>query len=72
MYGEIMRSKARWPVRDYEQRPGIDYDEVFAAAVKPASFRPIFALAAIHDLEVEQMDVKTAFLHGNIDIPVMK
>lgn len=65
--GEIMRHKARWVVRGYEQRPGIDYDDVFAAVVKPASFRAIFALAAIHDLEVEQMDVKTAFLHGKIE-----
>ncbi|KAI7703162.1 hypothetical protein KC353_g14273 [Hortaea werneckii] len=65
--GEIVRHKARWVVRGFEQREGIDYDEVFAAVVKPASFRPIFALAAVHNLEIEQMDVKTAFLHGKID-----
>ncbi|KAL1582041.1 hypothetical protein WHR41_09299 [Cladosporium halotolerans] len=65
--GEIKRHKGRWVVRGFEQREGIDYDEVFAAVVKPASFRPIFALAAVNDLEIEQMDVKTAFLHGKIE-----
>jgi transposase InsO family protein len=65
--GEIIRHKARWVVKGYEQEHGIDYDETFAAVVKPAAFRPIFALAAKHDLEIEQMDVKTAFLHGKIE-----
>jgi len=65
--GEIIRHKARWVVKGYEQEQGIDYDETFAAVVKPAAFRPIFALAAEHDLEIEQMDVKTAFLHGKIE-----
>jgi transposase InsO family protein len=65
--GEIIRYKARWVVKGYEQQYGIDYDQTFAAAVKPAAFRPIFALATKHDLEIEQMDVKTAFLHGKIE-----
>ncbi|KAM4061991.1 reverse transcriptase (RNA-dependent DNA polymerase) [Hirsutella rhossiliensis] len=65
--GEILRHKARWVVRGFEQTEGIDYNETFASVVKPMSYKAIFAIAAALDLELEQMDVKTAFLYGNID-----
>ncbi|KAM4060935.1 reverse transcriptase (RNA-dependent DNA polymerase) [Hirsutella rhossiliensis] len=53
----------------YEQQEGIDYrySETFASVVRPESYRTIFAIAAAEDLEIEQMDVKTAFLYGDID-----
>ena len=62
--GEVLRHKARWVVRGFEQTEGIDYDETFASVVKPMSYKAIFAIAAALDLELEQMDVKTAFLYG--------
>ena len=65
--GEILRYKARWVVRGFEQQEGVDFDETFASVVKPMSYKAIFAIAAAEDLEVEQMDVKTAFLYGDID-----
>lgn len=65
--GEILRHKARWVARGFEQTQGIDYDETFASVVKPMSYKAIFAIAAALDLELEQMDVKTAFLYGDID-----
>jgi len=65
--GEILRYKARWVVRGFEQREGEDYTDIFATVVKPMSYKAIFAFAAAHDWEIEQMDVKTAFLEGNID-----
>ena len=65
--GEITRYKARWVVRGFEQQEGIDYHETFASVVKPMSYKTLFALAAAKDLEIEQMDVKTAFLYGDID-----
>jgi transposase InsO family protein len=65
--GEIIRYKARWVVRGFEQQEGIDYHETFASVVKPMSYKTLFALAAAKDLEIEQMDVKTAFLYGDID-----
>ncbi|KAF0639715.1 hypothetical protein FPSE5266_01344 [Fusarium pseudograminearum] len=65
--GEILRHKARFVVRGFEQEEGIDYHETFASVVKPMSYKAIFAIAAALDLEVEQMDVKTAFLYGDID-----
>jgi len=62
--GEVIRHKARWVVKGYEQQHGIDYDETFASVVKPMSYKALFAIAAALDLEIEQMDVKTAFLYG--------
>jgi TfoX/Sxy family transcriptional regulator of competence genes len=64
--GRVCRWKARWVVRGFEQQEGIDYQETFASVVKPMSYKVLFAIAAAHDLEVEQMDVKTAFLYGEI------
>jgi hypothetical protein len=48
-------------VRGFTQEEGIDYDETFASVVKPMSYKALFAIAAALDLEIEQMDVKTAF-----------
>jgi hypothetical protein len=68
--GEILRYKARWVIRGFEQREGIDFHETFASVVKPMSYKAIFALAAAYDWEIEQMDVKTAFLYGAIDADI--
>lgn len=68
--GEILRYKSRWVVRGFEQREGLDYNETFASVVKPMSYKLLFAIAAAYDLEIEQMDVKTAFLYGDIDTEV--
>ncbi|SLM35049.1 gag-pol polyprotein [Lasallia pustulata] len=65
--GNITRYKARWVVRGFEQVEGIDYNETYAAVLKPMSYKTLFAYAAAKDLEIEQMDVKTAFLYGTID-----
>jgi hypothetical protein len=65
--GTIIRHKARWVVRGYEQKLGIDYADTFASVVKPMSYKSLFAIAAALDLEIEQMDVKTAFLYGTLD-----
>jgi hypothetical protein len=54
-------------VRGFEQREGIDFNETFASVVKPMSYKMIFAIAAALDLELERMDVKTAFLYGLVN-----
>lgn len=64
---QIVRYKARWVVRGFEQIPGVDYFETFASVVKPMTYKILFAIAAALDLEIEQMDVKTAFLYGSVD-----
>lgn len=66
-HGEIVRYKCRWVMRGFTQEEGVDYDETFASVVKPMSYKALLAIAAALDLEIEQMDVKTAFLYGNID-----
>jgi reverse transcriptase-like protein len=68
--GSVVKWKARWVVRGFTQIEGIDYFETFASVVKPMSYKALFAIAAAYDLEIEQMDVTTAFLYGDIDTEV--
>jgi len=53
--------------KGYAQREGLDYNEVFSPVVKHSSIRILFALVAQYELELDQLDVKTAFLHGDIE-----
>lgn len=48
----------------------MDYNETFALVVKPMSYKALFAIGAALGLEIEQMDVKTAFLHSDIDYEI--
>ncbi|GKF98715.1 retrovirus-related pol polyprotein from transposon TNT 1-94, partial [Tanacetum coccineum] len=61
------RYKARLVARGFTQREGIDYNKVYSLVVRHTSIRIILALAACKDYELEQLDVKTAFLHGNLE-----
>ncbi|KAA0065507.1 putative retrotransposon [Cucumis melo var. makuwa] len=61
------RYKVRFVVKGFSQKKGIGFDENFAPIVKMSSIRVGLGLAANLGLEVEQMDVKTAFLHRNLD-----
>ena len=68
--GCIDRFKARLVAQGYSQVKGVDYDEVFSPVARYTSVRSLLALANEHDLEIHQMDVKTAFLNGSLDCEI--
>ena len=64
--GNIEHYKMHIVARGFMQREGIDYNETFAPVANLESIRIICALAARYDLELDQMDVSTAYLNGEL------
>ena len=48
----------------FQQKKSVDFDEIFAPVVKMTSIRTFLSMAASMNLEIEELDVKTTFLHG--------
>ena len=54
-------------VKGFNQKQGIDFDEIFSPIVKMCSIRVILGLVARMNLESEKLDVKTAFMYCDLD-----
>ena len=65
--GTIDRFKARLVARGFSQKEGIDYEEIFSPVICTSAIRLLLAFAAIRKYQVHQLDIKTAFLYGDID-----
>ncbi|GJT86752.1 putative ribonuclease H-like domain-containing protein [Tanacetum coccineum] len=65
--GIVIKNKARLVAQGYTQEEGIDYDEVFAPVARIEAIRLFLAYAAFKDFVMYQMDVKSAFLYGEIE-----
>ena len=65
--GEVIRNKARLVCKGYAQEEGIDFEETFAPVARLEATRMFLALSSFHKFKVFQMDVKSAFLNGDLE-----
>ncbi|GLJ26041.1 hypothetical protein SUGI_0499460 [Cryptomeria japonica] len=64
---EVVRNKARLVCKGYSQKEGIDYEETFALVARLEAIRLFLAYVTYKDFKVYQMDVKSAFLNGDLE-----
>eukprot|EP00253_Pinus_taeda_P026812 PITA_26812 len=65
--GKVEKHKARLVAKGYSQVPGIDFGDIFSPVSKVTSIILLLSVVASFDFEVEQMDVKTTFLHRDLE-----
>jgi hypothetical protein len=66
VYGNIEKYKARLVVRGFMQKEGVDFHQIFAPTAQSSSFRILCSIAAQQRLDIQQIDVSTAFLNGEL------
>ena len=65
--GQIEKYQARLVAKGFNQLEGIDYNETFAPVAKMNTIRTILSIASSYKWEIHQMDVKSAFLNGDLN-----
>ena len=65
--GSIDKYKVILVIKGYKKKEGLDYFDTYSPVTRISSIRMLIAIAAIHNLAIHQMDVKTAFLNGDLD-----
>ena len=66
-YDVSKRYKARLVVKGFQQKESIDYRKIFSPVVKMSTIRLVLGMVAAENLHLEQLDVKTTFLHGDLE-----
>ena len=64
---QVERYRARLVVKGFAQKEGIDFNEIFSPVVRLTTVRVVLAMCATFNLYLEQLDVKTSFLHGKLE-----
>jgi len=65
--GTIERRKGRYCAKGYSQKPGEDFDDIYAPVARLESLRILLSISVKRNYTLRQLDVKSAFLYGNID-----
>ncbi|GKB31415.1 retrovirus-related pol polyprotein from transposon TNT 1-94 [Tanacetum coccineum] len=63
----IDKYKARLVIKEFRQHEGLDYFDTYSPVTRITSIRMVLAIATLINLDVHQMDVKTAFLNGDLE-----
>ena len=65
--GSIDKYKVRLVIKGYKQTECLNYFDTYFLVMRIKSIRMVFTIAALRNLEVHQIDVKTVFLNGELD-----
>eukprot|EP00798_Chlamydomonas_sp_ICE-L_P007043 gene7043-biopygen16852 len=65
--GEVVRYKARYVVKGFMQRPGLEYSDVYAPVTSKTTLRVLLAAVAARNMHIKQVDIKNAFLLGELE-----
>jgi len=65
--GTVDKYKARLVAKGYRQRENVDFFDTYSPVTRVTSIRVLISLASVYNLVVHQMDVKTAFLNGELE-----